>query len=129
MSKFFVEDIIPKTEGIVNEISSKKWRFYKKIRFFTASLCEKDDIFGEKSEKCRKGDIFSKTLLTSGKKGGRIIEPQNGRVTPKESGSQSKRPVKKFLKKVEKTFKKVLTSEKECDIIVKLSARRIANGH
>ena len=36
---------------------------------------------------------------------------------------------RKKLKKLKKTFKKVLTNEKVCDILLKLSQRKAANGH
>ena len=38
-------------------------------------------------------------------------------------------PVEKNFKKIEIFFKNLLTFEKVCDIITKLSRKRAANGH
>jgi len=62
-----------------------------------------------------------KTLLTRRANGGKIVEPLNGRQAAPRSEKKSK--------KFQKLWKKVLTRKRECGIIVKLSARRTANGH
>ena len=94
------------------------WRFCQTAKFFTASMARECRFFVEKSEMYKKIKKNAKKVLTRGKKGDKIVEPQNEREAEHISGKKSK--------KFKKVLKKVLTKEMGCDIIVKLSARRTA---
>ena len=68
------------------------WRLAKNMRIFTAFVCLDGVFFGEKVEINKNNEKNVKTPLTRGGKGGKIVEPQNGR----EAEGTPEKKVKNF---------------------------------
>ena len=70
--------------------------------FFTAFHAFDRHFFVEKSEKARKHKEISKTHLTKGGKGGKIVEPQSERGAGRTQKSELKFFQKNFEKGIDK---------------------------